>query len=76
MRLVVLIAAIGLFAAGPVGAQGSGDQRPNSTPPKANPDSEKLNQRNPNVFHAGPGRPLEGSVYVAPSRQVKPDAKK
>ena len=76
MRLSVFFAAIALLAAGPAAAQGAADPRPNSGAPKVNPDSDKLNQRNPNVFHAGPGRPLEGSVYVAPSRQPKPDAKK
>ncbi len=76
MRLLVLFAALFLFAAGPAFAQGAADPRPNSGAPKVNPESDKLNQRNPNVFHAGPGRPLEGSVYVAPSRQPKPEAKK
>ncbi|MFM7345130.1 MAG: hypothetical protein ACKO1J_07170 [Tagaea sp.] len=76
MRLIVLIAAIGLFAAGPALAQASGEQRPNSGAPKLNPDAEKLNLRNPSVYHAGPGRPLEGAVYVPPSRQPKPEAKK
>jgi hypothetical protein len=73
MRYLPILAALLALASAPAFAE---DTRPNSTPPKANPDAEKLNARNPNVFHAGPGKPLEGSVYVAPSRVPKPDAKK
>ncbi|MBC8791782.1 MAG: hypothetical protein C6Y20_09250 [Tagaea sp. CACIAM 22H2] len=68
-----MIATALLLASAPAWAE---DTRPNSTPPKANADADKLNARNPNVFHAGPGKPLEGSVYVSPSRIPKPDAKK
>ncbi|MBN9499281.1 MAG: hypothetical protein J0H39_21200 [Alphaproteobacteria bacterium] len=71
--LVLVTAAFLATATAPAWAE---DTRPNSTPPKANPDADKLNARNPNVFHAGPGKPLEGSVYVSPSRIPKPDAKK
>ena len=73
MRYLVVLTALTALAAAPAWAN---DPRPHSGAPKLNPDAEKLNQRNPNVFHAGPGRPLEGSVYVAPSRVPKPDAKK
>lgn len=73
MRYLVFLMALATFAASPAWAQ---DSRPNSGAPKLSPEAEKLNQRNPHVYHAGPGRPLEGSVYVAPSRRPKPDAKK
>lgn len=73
MRRLLAIATVLFLASAPAWAE---DTRPNSTPPKANPDAEKLNVRNPNVFHAGPGKPLEGSVYVSPSRIPKPEAKK
>ncbi len=73
MRRFLVIATAFLLASAPAWAE---DSRPNSTPPKANPDADKLNARNPLVFHAGPGKPLEGSVYVPPSRVPKPDAKK
>jgi hypothetical protein len=73
MRHFFVIATALLLASAPAWAE---DTRPNSTPPKANPDADKLNARNPNVFHAGPGKPLEGSVYVSPSRVPKPEAKK
>jgi hypothetical protein len=75
MRYLVFSMAmfVAVMAASPALAN---DPRPNTAPPKVNPEAEKLNLRNPHVFHAGPGRPLEGSVYVAPSRVPKPDAKK
>jgi hypothetical protein len=73
MRYLVFLMALAAFAASPAFAN---DPRPNSGAPKLSPEAEKLNQRNPHVFHAGPGRPLEGSVYVAPSRVPKPEAKK
>jgi hypothetical protein len=73
MRFLVFFAAVFALLAGPAQAQ---DTRQNTGAPKLNPDAEKLNLRNPNVFHAGPGRPLEGSVYVSPSRQPKPEPKK
>jgi hypothetical protein len=73
MRILVVLMAAACLAAVPAWAN---DPRPNSGAPKLSPEAEKLNQRNPHVFHAGPGRPLEGSVYVAPSRVPKPDAKK
>jgi hypothetical protein len=73
MRYLVVFMALATFAASPAFAN---DPRPNTAAPKVNPEAEKLNQRNPHVFHAGPGRPLEGSVYIAPSRIPKPEAKK
>ena len=73
MRRLLVIATAMFLASAPAWAE---DTRPNSTPPKANPDADKLNARNPSVFHAGPGKPLEGSVYVSPSRIPKPEAKK
>jgi hypothetical protein len=73
MRYLFVI-ALGLSLA--AGAQAAEDPRPNTGAPKLSPEAEKLNQRNVNVFHAGPGRPLEGKVYIAPSRIPKPDAKK
>ena len=73
MRFLVLLMALAGFAAAPAWAN---DPRPNTAAPKLSPEAEKLNQRNPHVYHAGPGRPLEGSVYVAPSRVPKPETKK
>jgi hypothetical protein len=73
MRILVVLMAMASLAAAPAWAN---DPRPNSGSPKLSPEAEKLNQRNPNVFHAGPGRPPEGSVYVAPSRIPKPETKK
>lgn len=73
MRYLGFLMALAFVAASPAWAN---DPRPNTAAPKVNPEAEKLNLRNPHVFHAGPGRPLEGSVYVAPSRVPKPDAKK
>lgn len=73
MRFLAVFALVLSFAAG---AQAADDPRPNTGAPKLSPEAEKLNLRNPHVFHAGPGRPLEGSVYIAPSRVPKPDAKK
>jgi hypothetical protein len=73
MRNLVIFAVMAAVWTVPAWAA---DPRPNTAPPKVNVEAEKLNQRNPHVFHAGPGRPLEGSVYVAPSRRPKPEAKK
>ena len=73
MRILVVLMAMASLAAAPAWAN---DPRPNSGAPKLSPEAEKLNQRNPNVYHAGPGRPPEGSVYVAPSRIPKPETKK
>ncbi len=71
MRRFLVLVTVALLAAAPAWAE---DTRPNSTPPKSNPEADKLNARNPNVFHAGPGKPLEGSVYVSPSRIPKAPA--
>lgn len=55
------------------------DPRANNAPPKVNKEADDLNTRNPRVFHAGPGKPLAGGVWVAPSSVPKKpaaDAKK
>ncbi len=43
------------------------DPRPNSSPPKVNKDADNINASNPRVFHAGPGKPLQGTVWTPPS---------
>ncbi len=63
MRRAALI-AIALLAAGPALAE---DPRPNSSPPKVNKDADTINAANPRVFHAGPGKPLQGNVWTPPS---------
>ena len=73
MRFFAVFALVLSFAAA---AHAADDPRQNTAAPKLSPEAEKLNQRNPHVFHAGPGRPLEGVVYIAPSRIPKPEAKK
>ncbi|MCM0018859.1 MAG: hypothetical protein NBV67_02595 [Tagaea sp.] len=73
MRFFAVFVLVLSFA---TAAQAADDPRPNTGAPKLSPEAEKLNQRNPHVFHAGPGRPLEGSVYIAPSRIPKPETKK
>jgi hypothetical protein len=73
MRFFAVLALVLSFAAG---AQAADDPRPNTGAPKLSPEAEKLNQRNPHVYHAGSGRPLEGKVYIAPSRVPKPETKK
>jgi hypothetical protein len=71
-RWFALFAIALLAAAGPAMAE---DTRPNSSPPKVNKDADAINASNPRVFHAGPGKPLQGSVWTPPSA-VKPAAKK
>lgn len=53
-----------LTAAAPAFAE---DPRPNSSPPKVNKDADNINASNPRVFHAGPGKPLQGTVWTPPS---------
>jgi hypothetical protein len=50
------------------------DPRANNAPPKINKEADDLNTRNPRVFHAGPGKPLAGGVWVAPSSVPKKPA--
>ena len=74
LRYAFVILAAGLALAGPARAE---DQRPNSAPPKVNKDADNINAANPRVFHAGPGKPLQGSVWTPPSAAatVKKDDK-
>ena len=72
LALALAIASSGGFASKPAAA--SEDPRPNNTPPKVNKESDELNTRNPRVFHAGPGKPLSGSVWIAPSSVPKKPA--
>ncbi|MBI1243956.1 MAG: hypothetical protein GC202_03040 [Alphaproteobacteria bacterium] len=65
MRLRVVLIAVSLLAAAP--ALANEDPRPNSSPPKVNKDADAINASNPRVFHAGPGKPLQGSIWMAPS---------
>ncbi|MBL8807775.1 MAG: hypothetical protein JNN22_13095 [Rhodospirillales bacterium] len=64
MRLAFGLFALCLLAAAPALAE---DTRPNSSPPKVNKDADTINAANPRVFHAGPGKPLQGSVWTPPS---------
>ena len=62
------VVAAGLALAGPARAE---DPRPNSSPPKVNKDADKINAENQRVFYAGPGKPLQGTVWTPPSAVVK-----
>ena len=64
IRAVFAVFAFALVLAAPARAE---DPRPNSSPPKVNKDADNINASNPRVFHAGPGKPLQGSVWVPPS---------
>jgi len=68
---IALLAATGL---GAVPASASDDPRANNSPPKVNKAADDLNTKNPRVFHAGPGKPLSGDVWVAPSSIPKKPA--
>lgn len=73
-KFCIAIAALGLgigIGAAPAWAE---DTRPNSAPPKVNKEADDLNNRNARVFHAGPGKPLSGNVWVAPSAVPKKPA--
>jgi hypothetical protein len=72
LRFAIALVAAGLVLAGPALAE---DPRPNSTPPKVNKDADNINAANPRVFHAGPGKPLQGTVWTPPSAAVKKDEK-
>jgi hypothetical protein len=58
---------LGLILAGPVSAS--------EPEPKAkaagNPDANAINQRNPLVIHAGPGKPTVGDKYVPAGEATK-----
>ena len=62
------VVAAGLALAGPARAE---DPRPNRSPPKVNKDADTINAENQRVFHAGPGKPLQGTVWTPPSAVVK-----
>ena len=64
LRYAFMILAAGLALAGPARAE---DSRPNSAPPKVNKDADNINASNQRVFHAGPGKPLQGTVWTPPS---------
>ncbi|MBL8832445.1 MAG: hypothetical protein JNL71_08645 [Rhodospirillales bacterium] len=73
LRAVFAVLALA-SAAVPAAAE---DPRPNSSPPKVNKDADSINASNPRVFHAGPGKPLQGNVWTPPSAAaaVKKDDK-
>jgi len=78
-RSGILALATALAVAGMVGfvgnpAAAADDPRANNAPPKVNKESDELNTRNPRVFHAGPGKPLSGNVWTAPSSVPKKPA--
>ncbi len=64
MKRALVLVAISLLASAPAWAE---DTRPNSSPPKVNKDADTINAANPRVFHAGPGKPLQGTVWTPPS---------
>ena len=70
MRLFLLVSALatGLAAVPALAAE---DPRANNSPPKVNKDADDINARNARVFHAGPGKPMSGNVWVAPSSVPK-----
>ena len=67
-RFAFAFAAAGLVLAGPALAE---DPRPNSSPSKVNKDADNINASNQRVFHAGPGKPLQGTVWTPPSAAAK-----
>jgi hypothetical protein len=71
----VAIVALGLgIGIGARPALAADDPRSNNAPPKVNKEADELNTRNPRVFHAGPGKPMAGGVWVAPSSVPKKPA--
>lgn len=75
----ILAFATALAIAGAAGlgsnpAAAADEARPNSAPSKVNKEAEEVNTRNSRVFHAGPGKPLSGNVWTAPSAASKKPA--
>lgn len=76
LRAYVAAGLAGLFALGlAAGDARAEDPRPNSAPPKVNKDADNINAANPRVFHAGPGKPLQGTVWVPPAVAAAQKAK-
>ena len=76
-RILALVFASTIAASAVLGsdaAAAADDPRANNAPPKINKESDDLNTRNPRVFHAGPGKPLAGNVWTAPSSVPKKPA--
>ncbi len=78
-RSGILALATALAVAGSIAFDGNpaaaaDDPRANNSPPKVNKEADELNTRNPRVFHAGPGKPLSGNTWVAPSSVPKKPA--
>ncbi len=67
-----MIAGATAFGGNPAAA--ADDPRANNSAPKVNKEADELNTRNPRVFHAGPGKPLSGNTWVAPSSVPKKPA--
>lgn len=74
LALATALAIAGLAAFGSNPAAAADDPRANNSPPKVNKEADELNTRNPRVFHAGPGKPLSGNTWVAPSSVPKKPA--
>ncbi len=57
LGLLLLAAAVPAFASEPDKGKAPGGAT-------ANPEANAINQRNPQVIHAGPGKPTVGDTYV------------
>jgi hypothetical protein len=76
LRAHVAAGLAGLLALGVAAADARAeDPRPNSAPPKVNKDADNINAANPRVFHAGPGKPLQGTIWVPPAVAAAEKAK-
>lgn len=74
LALATVLAVAGSAGFGSNPAAANDDPRANNAPPKVNKEADDLNTRNPRVFHAGPGKPLSGNVWIAPSSVPKKPA--
>jgi hypothetical protein len=74
IALATALAVASSIAFGGNPAAAADDPRANNAPPKVNKEADELNTRNPRVFHAGPGKPLSGNTWVAPSSVAKKPA--
>jgi hypothetical protein len=60
------LVAMTLVLASPAYAAGGGDKAKAPGAATANPEAAPINQRNPQVIHAGPGKPTVGTVHTPP----------
>ncbi|MFM8678543.1 MAG: hypothetical protein ACKOGH_02845 [Alphaproteobacteria bacterium] len=74
-RLFLTLALALLGAAAPCVAVAQTTDSQGRTIDSTNPEAKRINQGNPRVIHAGPGKPAVGAIHVPPS-QAKKDEKK